>query len=233
MPAADAPEPRRPRLPPSWLDVLGAEFEQPYMHALRAFLKEEKREHRVYPPGGEMFAAFEHTPLDKVRVVVLGQDPYHGPGQANGLSFSVRRGVQTPPSLAHIFKELRDDLGVPPARHGDLTAWADQGVLLLNATLSVREQTANSHRGRGWETFTDRVVQALGERRQGLVFVLWGSSALQKAARIDRSRHHVVSSPHPSPLSASRGFFGSRPFSAVNAWLTARGEPPIDWALPP
>lgn len=202
------------------------------MRALRAFLVEEKSRYQVFPPGAEIFAAFEHTPFDRVRVVVLGQDPYHGPGQAHGLSFSVRRGVPPPPSLENIYRELRDDLGVRTPRHGDLTSWADQGVLLLNATLTVRAHEANSHRGKGWETFTDRVVEALATRREGLVFVLWGASAAQKAARIDRARHHVLSSPHPSPLSASRGFFGSRPFSKINAWCAARGQPPIDWALP-
>ena len=167
-----------------------------------------------------------------MRVVVLGQDPYHGPGQAHGLSFSVRRGVPPPPSLANIYKELRSDLGVAPPRHGELTAWAEQGVLLLNTTLTVRQAEANSHRGRGWETFTDRVVEALDKGRDGLVFVLWGRPAAQKAARIDRTRHHVIASPHPSPISASSGFFGSRPFSQVNAWFRARGEPEIDWRLP-
>ncbi len=230
---APASEPaRRPRLPPSWLAPLEREFEQPYMRELRAFLVEEKRQHRVFPPGDEIFAAFEHTPFDRVRVVVLGQDPYHGPGQAHGLCFSVRRGVPVPPSLDNIYKELRADLGLTPPRHGDLTAWADRGVLLLNATLTVREHAANSHRGRGWETFTDRVVEALDQGRDGLVFLLWGRSAAQKAARIDRRRHHVLSAPHPSPLSAHAGFFGSRPFSKINAWLTERGEPPIDWSLP-
>jgi uracil-DNA glycosylase len=225
-------DPRRPRLPEPWLAELHEEFQKPYMHELRAFLLEEKRQHPVFPPGDDIFAAFDHTPLDRVRVVVLGQDPYHGPGQAHGLSFSVRRGVDVPPSLHNIFRELHDDLGVPPSRHGDLTAWADQGVLLLNATLTVRAHTANSHRGRGWEIFTDRVVEVLATRREGLVFVLWGASAIQKAARIDRARHTVFSSPHPSPLSASRGFFGSRPFSKINAELCARGGQAIDWRLP-
>ncbi len=201
------------------------------MHALSAFLAEEEREHRVYPPAPEIFAAFHLTPLDHVRVVVLGQDPYHGPGQAHGLAFSVRAGVPTPPSLRNIYKELRADLGVPLAPHGDLTSWARQGVLLLNTVLTVREHAAHSHRGQGWETFTDAVVEVLNERREGLVFVLWGAHAAQKAARIDRERHHVIASPHPSPLSARRGFFGSRPFSAINAWSAARGEDAIEWRL--
>ena len=223
---------RRPRLEPSWLAVLEPEFEQPYIQALRAFLVEEKRRHPVFPPGDEIFAAFDLAPFDQVRVVVLGQDPYHGLGQAHGLCFSVRRGVEIPPSLVNIYKELHSDLGVPPAPHGDLSAWARQGVLLLNATLTVRAHSANSHKGQGWETFTDRVVQELAARREGLVFVLWGKSAADKAARIDLRRHHVIRSPHPSPLSAHAGFFGSRPFSRVNAFLVAQGGAPIDWRLP-
>lgn len=224
--------PRRPQLPDSWIEVLGAEFQKPYMVALRAFLAEEKREHAVFPPGPEIFAAFHHVDFDKVRVVVLGQDPYHGPGQAHGLCFSVRRGVEVPPSLVNIYKELRADLGISPPRHGDLSAWAERGVLLLNSTLTVRAHAANSHRGKGWELFTDTVIRELVARRDGLVFVLWGASAGQKAAMIDRKRHHIVASPHPSPLSASKGFFGSRPFSAINQWFEQRGEAPIDWRLP-
>lgn len=227
-----APEARRPQLPDSWLATLHDEFEAPYMAELRQFLVEEKREAEVYPPGPEIFAAFTHTPLDAVRVVVLGQDPYHGPGQAHGLSFSVRRGVRPPPSLVNIYKELQSDLGIPPAAHGDLTAWADRGVLLLNATLTVRARTPNSHRNHGWERFTDRVVERLASQREGLAFVLWGASAAQKAAAIDLDRHLVVRSPHPSPYSAASGFFGSRPFSRINAWFEKRGEPPVDWRLP-
>lgn len=228
---AEAAE-RPVRLEPSWLAVLGDEFRQPYMHGLRAFLAEEKRRAPVYPPGPEIFAAFDHTPFDRVRVVVLGQDPYHGPGQAHGLCFSVRPGVPIPPSLQNIYQELHADLGLPVPRHGDLRAWADRGVLLLNAVLTVRDGVANSHRGRGWETFTDRAVQALAERREGLVFLLWGAQAGQKAAAVDRRRHLVLQAPHPSPLSAHRGFFGSRPFSRTNEHFRARGEPPVDWRLP-
>jgi uracil-DNA glycosylase len=212
--------------------VLGDEFERPYMHDLRAFLVDEKQRHRVFPPGPEIFAAFDLTPFDRVRVVVLGQDPYHGAGQAHGLAFSVRRGVRPPPSLENIFQELRTDLGVTRPAHGDLSAWARQGVLLLNTVLTVRENTAFSHRDHGWETFTDRVIDTLATRRDGLVFLLWGAPAGKKAARIDRNRHLVLTAPHPSPLSASRGFFGSRPFSRINAWLVERGEAAIDWALP-
>jgi uracil-DNA glycosylase len=222
-----------PALPPCWRAALADEFEQPYMRALHAFVVEEQRNHAVYPPGPEIFAAFHRTPLADVRVVIVGQDPYHRPGQANGLSFSVRRGVATPPSLANLFRELRDDLGIPTPSHGDLGAWADQGVLLLNATLTVRGHAANSHRGRGWERFTDRVMRVLSTQRDGLVFVLWGNAAAQKAAGIDRSRHRVLASAHPSPLSAHRGFFGSRPFSRIDAWLRARGQAAIDWKLPP
>ncbi len=221
-----------PRIEPTWREALGDVFEQPFMQELRAFLLEEKRRHEVHPPGSEIFAAFDHTPFDRVRVVVLGQDPYHGPGQAHGLCFSVRQGVPVPPSLANIYKELHADLGVPAAPHGDLTSWAQQGVLLLNTVLTVRAHAANSHRGRGWEAFTDRAVAALNERRDGLVFLLWGAAAARKAQTIDRARHLVLTAPHPSPLSAHTGFFGSRPFSRIDAHLCARGEPPIDWRVP-
>ncbi len=220
------------QLEPSWLEVLAEEFEQPYMAELRSFLAAEKQRHEVYPPGPEMFAAFEHTPFDAVRVVVLGQDPYHGPGQAHGLCFSVRRGVRTPPSLQNIFKELHASVGVPRPSHGELTHWAQQGVLLLNTVLSVRASQANSHRGRGWERFTDRAIEALASQREGLVFVLWGAAAGRKASMIDPSRHLILTSPHPSPLSAHRGFFGCGHFSAIARHLSERGESPIDWALP-
>jgi uracil-DNA glycosylase len=220
------------KLHPSWLAVVEDEFEKPYMAALRSFLVEEKARHRVYPPGGEIFRAFDLCPFDRARVVVLGQDPYHGPSQAHGLCFSVRRGVPPPPSLANIYKELRADLGVDAPDHGELTAWAEQGVLLLNTVLTVREHTANSHRGKGWETFTDRVIAELNARRDGLVFVLWGAAAGAKASAIDGRRHLILRSAHPSPLSAHNGFFGSRPFSRINAHLRGRGEPEIDWRLP-
>ena len=225
-------ERKPPRLEPSWLRVLGPQFDEPYMAQLRGFLGAEIKVHRVYPPGAEMFAAFDHTPFERVRVVILGQDPYHGPGQAHGLCFSVRRGIPSPPSLENIMKELHDDVGVAIPPHGDLTAWAERGVLLLNTVLSVRAHQPMSHRDKGWERFTDEVIRRLDREREGLVFVLWGSAAGSKAAMIDRARHHVISSPHPSPLSAHRGFFGSKPFSKINAWLVARGEEPIDWSLP-
>ncbi len=220
---------RKPRLPDSWLAVVGDQFTMPYMAELRTFLAAEKAHGPVFPPGAEIFAAFDHTPFHRVRVVILGQDPYHGPGQAHGLSFSVRRPVRPPPSLVNIYKELQADLGVPPRDHGDLTAWADQGVLLLNSVLTVRAREPNSHRGHGWERFTDRVVEVLATQREGLAFVLWGAAAAQKAAGIDPGRHLVLRSPHPSPYSADKGFFGSRPFSKINAYFAARGGPGVQW----
>ena len=219
-------------LPQSWLDVLGDEFAKPYMHQLRQFLVDEMRSHRVYPPGREMFNAFTMTPFDAVRVVILGQDPYHGPGQAHGLCFSVARGVSPPPSLVNIFRELQAELGVSIPNHGSLTHWAGQGVLLLNTVLSVRHRTAHSHRGRGWETFTDRVIHQLNTQREGLVFVLWGSAAGRKSAMIDGRRHRILRAPHPSPYSADRGFFGCGHFVAINEWHQQRQEPLIDWQLP-
>lgn len=228
---SSVPRPK-PNLEPSWLRVLGAEFEQPYMHALKAFLVEERARHRVFPPGREMFAAFWNTPFDATRVVILGQDPYHGPGQAHGLCFSVKRPVPPPPSLQNMFVELEQSLGVPRPGHGDLTTWAQQGVLLLNTVLSVRARQANSHRGRGWERFTDAAIRALAEQRQGVVFLLWGSAAGKKASMIDPRRHLILRAPHPSPLSAHRGFFGCGHFARVNAHLTELGGPPIDWRLP-
>jgi len=220
------------QLEESWLARLRPEFSKPYMAQLRAYLVAEKQSHAVFPPGREMFNAFELTPFDQVRVVVLGQDPYHGPDQAHGLCFSVRRGVRPPPSLVNIFRELNTDLGVPAPGHGELTHWAQQGVLLLNTVLSVRAHQANSHRGQGWEQFTDQVIECLNREREGLVFVLWGSAAGRKAEMIDGHRHLILRSPHPSPLSAHRGFFGCRHFSQINAHLTERGGPSIDWALP-
>jgi uracil-DNA glycosylase len=221
-----------PRLPPSWLAHLAHEFEQPYMLQLKSFLLQERAHHAVYPPGRDMFAAFWHTPLDRARVVILGQDPYHGPNQAHGLCFSVKRPTPPPPSLVNIFRELSQSLGLPLPRHGDLTHWADQGVLLLNTVLSVRAHEAHSHRGQGWERFTDRVIAVLNAECDGLVFLLWGAPAGQKAAMIDARRHLVLRAPHPSPLSAHRGFLGCGHFAQTNAWLAARGHVPIDWSLP-
>jgi len=209
---------------------LADEFDQPYMVALRQFLLDRKRAGAViYPPGSLIFNALDSTPFDRVKVVILGQDPYHGPGQAHGLCFSVREGMEWPPSLRNIFREISDDLGDEPPASGNLLPWAQQGVLLLNAVLTVEKGRAGSHQGKGWERFTDRIVSELNTGRDGLVFMLWGSYAMKKGAVIDRGRHLVLSAPHPSPLSAHRGFFGCRHFSKANAWLEKLGEAPIRW----
>jgi len=222
---------REIRLEPSWKQRLADEFSQPYMVALREFLLQRKRAGAmIYPPGDLIFNALDSTPFERVKVVILGQDPYHGPGQAHGLCFSVREGVEWPPSLRNIYREIADDLGCQPPSSGNLQHWADQGVLLLNAVLTVERGRAASHQGKGWERFTDRVVDELNSGRDGLVFMLWGSYAMKKGAVIDRQRHLVLTAPHPSPLSAHRGFFGCRHFSRANAWLEKRGERPIDWA---
>ena len=223
----------RIKLEPSWLQVLGDEFDKPYMVQLKSFLRAEKQAGKIiYPSGDNWFNALNSTPFDAVKVVVLGQDPYHGPGQAHGLCFSVLPGVPAPPSLLNIFKELETDLGIPMSRHGYLQHWAEQGVLLLNAVLTVQQANANSHQGRGWEAFTDRCVEQLNERREGLVFLLWGSYAQKKGQLIDRKKHLVLHAPHPSPLSAHRGFLGCRHFSQANEYLERRGLAPIDWSLP-
>jgi uracil-DNA glycosylase len=234
-PAVVRPDDSRPiRLEAGWLAQLAPEFDQHYMGELRNFLREEKRRgRRIFPPGDEIFSAFAHTPLDRVKVVILGQDPYHGEGQAHGLCFSVRRGTAIPPSLQNIYREIHDELGLPDPDHGDLTAWADRGVLLLNSVLTVECARAASHRGKGWERFTDRVIEVVNREREGVVFMLWGSYAQRKGAIIDRERHLVLQAPHPSPLSAHRGFFGCGHFRAANEYLEARGEEPIDWRLPP
>ncbi len=216
-----------------WKAALGDEFSADYMQELRSFLKREMDSGKVvYPKPNEWFAAFDHTPFNKVKVVILGQDPYHGPGQAHGLCFSVRPGVRPPPSLLNIFKELKADLGIAPPGHGYLTNWADQGVLLLNAVLTVRDGQAASHQQKGWERFTDKVVHVLNDQRENLVFVLWGAYAQKKGAFIDRKKHLVLESAHPSPLSASRGFLGSRPFSQINRYLDSKGLGTIEWGLP-
>jgi len=223
-----------PKLNATWLEPLRGEFAEPYMAALRQFLVAEKAAgKRIFPRASDWFRALDLTPLDDVRVVILGQDPYHGEGQAHGLCFSVRPGTRTPPSLVNIYKEMEADLGIPPARHGFLEHWADQGVLLLNAVLTVQMGLAASHQGRGWERFTDAVIRLVNAREKPVVFMLWGSHAQKKAAFVDAGRHLVLRSPHPSPLSAYNGFFGSKPFSKANAFLVAHGEKPIDWALPP
>lgn len=221
------------KLESSWKRVLHAEFEKPYMKDLKRFLRQRIAEGaRIFPRPSEYFNAFAHTPFEQVKVVILGQDPYHGPGQAHGLCFSVRPGTRPPPSLLNIFKELRTDVGFQPVDHGYLMPWADQGVLLLNAVLTVEEGKAGAHQGKGWEEFTDRAIHALNEQRENIVFILWGAYAQKKGKFIDRRRHCVIEGPHPSPLSASRGFFGSRPFSAANTYLQKHGLTPIDWQLP-
>lgn len=222
------------KLHPSWLTPLEGEFTQPYMQSLRSFLVDEKAAgRRIFPRGSEWFRALDLTPLGQVRVVILGQDPYHGAGQAHGLCFSVRPGTQIPPSLVNIYKELHADLGIEPARHGFLEHWARQGVLLLNSVLTVQMGLAASHRERGWERFTDAAIAAVNRQADPVVFLLWGSYAQRKAALVDSDRHLVLKAPHPSPLSAHGGFFGCRHFSKANAFLEARGLAPIDWALPP
>lgn len=219
-------------LHPSWQAVIGGEFEKPYMKSLRGFLTEQKSAGKtIYPPMPLVFNAFNSTPFEQVRVVIIGQDPYHGDGQAQGLSFSVPAGIKLPPSLRNIFKEIEADLGVNMSTNGDLTAWAQQGVLLLNATLTVEQAAAGSHQKKGWEEFTDAAIRALNEQRQGIVFVLWGSYAQKKGAFIDSSKHLVLKSVHPSPLSAHRGFFGNKQFSQINQYLESQGQAPICWQL--
>lgn len=221
------------KLEPSWKKHLGAEFEKEYMQKLKSFLIHEASCGKtIYPPGDDIFNAFETTPLDKVKVVIIGQDPYHGPSQAHGLSFSVRKGVRVPPSLQNIFKELSSDIEdfeIPA--HGELTYWASQGVLLLNSSLTVQKAQAGSHRGQGWEQFTDKVIEVLNSKKENLVFLLWGSPAQKKAAQVDKTKHLVLKAPHPSPLSAYRGFFGCKHFSQANQYLEHHNIEPIDWSL--
>lgn len=224
-------EVRRPDIDESWYRVLREQFEAPYFSELKSFLVTEKQHYAVYPPGNLIFNAFNLTPFEKVKVVILGQDPYHGPGQAHGLSFSVPDGVQFPPSLLNIFKELRDDLGIPMAQSGNLEKWAREGVLLLNASLTVRAGQAASHARHGWETFTDAAIRSLSHKREHLVFILWGNYAIAKETLVDTTRHLVLKSVHPSPLSASRGFFGCHHFSKTNQYLTENNIEPIDWRL--
>ena len=214
-----------------WNPLLREELSKPYFGDLQNFVRDERSRFRVFPPENEVFAALHETSHAATKVVILGQDPYHGAGQAHGLCFSVRHGVRVPPSLQNIFKELREDLGVEVPRHGNLTSWAHQGVLLLNTTLTVREGQAGSHQGKGWETFTDRIIREVNEKDERTVFVLWGSHARKKKSLITNTRHSVVESAHPSPLSAHNGFFGSRPFSRINAALEEAGLSPVDWSL--
>lgn len=218
-------------LPPSWQAQVGAELNEPYFQKLRAFVDDERRRATVYPPEGEVFTALERTPYEQVKVMILGQDPYHGPGQAHGLAFSVRPGVRPPPSLANVYKELRDEMGCAIPHHGCLFSWADQGVLLLNAVLTVRDGEPNSHKGKGWERFTDAVIRAVAAREDPVVFVLWGGYAAKKEALIG-APHFIHKSAHPSPLSARRGFFGSAPFSTINRELERAGKEPVEWCIP-
>jgi uracil-DNA glycosylase len=224
-----------PRIDPSihdsWKDLLLEEFNQPYFIALKQYLVQEKKTQVVYPPGNKIFAAFDRTSFDLVKVVILGQDPYHGKGQAHGLCFSVPHGITAPPSLVNIFKELHNDLGIPIPSHGNLEAWADQGVLLLNATLTVRANQAGSHQNKGWENFTDAVIRKISEVRDGMVFLLWGRYAQAKEYLINGDRHHILKAAHPSPFSAHSGFFGCRHFSRTNELLEKQGMTPIDWSL--
>jgi uracil-DNA glycosylase len=217
-----------PQIGDSWKEALLEEFHQPYFATLKQFLVQEKQENTVYPPGPLIFSAFNQTSFDQVKVVILGQDPYHGPNQANGLCFSVSDGIKHPPSLVNIFKEMQKDLNVPYPKTGDLSGWAKQGVLLLNTTLTVRAHSPASHQGQGWEVFTDAVIRTLSERREGIVFILWGRHAQAKRALIDMTKHHILEAAHPSPYSAN-GFFGCRHFSKTNFFLMQRNEMPINW----
>ena len=223
---------KTPQLEPSWLQHLSPEFEKDSMKKLKSFLQQEYRSGKIiYPKAGDYFRAFEWTPFADCKVVILGQDPYHGPGQAHGLCFSVQKGTAKPPSLGNIFKELQTDLNYPPCEHGYLASWAQQGVLLLNSVLTVEEGKPGSHQKQGWEEFTDAVIRALNDKRENLVFILWGAYAQKKAAFVDRQKHLVLECVHPSPLSAHRGFFGSKPFSKTNEYLQKTGQTPIEWRL--
>lgn len=220
------------QLEASWLERLKSEFDQAYMQDLRHFLQQEKRQGKqIFPQTNEFFSALNHCPFEKVKVVILGQDPYHGINQAHGLSFSVNRGTAIPPSLVNIYKELHSDLGIQTPTHGNLQSWCEQGVLLLNSVLSVEAHKAASHQGKGWEIFTDKIIQLLNDEKDGLVFILWGSAARKKGSSIERAKHLVIESPHPSPLSAYRGFFGSKPFSQANSYLEKTQSSPIDWHI--
>lgn len=213
----------------SWKEVLQTEFDKPYFENLVRFVKQEYASHTIFPPAGQIFNAFNTCPFNNVKVVILGQDPYHGPRQAHGLCFSVNDGIQFPPSLQNIFKEINSDLGIPMPKSGNLTRWAEQGVLLLNATLTVRASQAGSHQGRGWEEFTDAVIKIISEKAENVVFILWGSYAIKKKALIDASKHYILTAPHPSPLSSYRGFFGCKHFSQTNTYLASKGKTPIEW----
>ena len=224
-------QPIDPVIEEGWKSVLLDQFQSPYFGALKEFLVEEKKKYILYPPGRLIFNAFQRTPFDRVKVVILGQDPYHGKGQAHGLCFSVPHGIPKPPSLVNIFKELQSDLGIPIPAHGNLEKWADQGVLLINATLTVRDSQAGSHQNRGWETFTNRVIEVVSQEKSGVVFLLWGRFAQAKESLIDGGKHLVLKAAHPSPLSAYNGFFGCRHFSQTNTYLEKQGKTGINWTL--
>ena len=213
----------------SWQEVLQVEFDKPYFESLVSFVKQEYASNTIFPPAGQIFNAFNTCPFNNVKVVILGQDPYHGPGQAHGLCFSVNDDIQFPPSLQNIFKEITADLGIPAPKTGNLTRWAEQGVLLLNATLTVRASQAGSHQGIGWEEFTDAVIKTISEKTENVVFILWGSYAIKKKSLINTAKHCILTAPHPSPLSSYRGFFGCKHFSQTNTYLTSKGKTPIEW----
>ncbi|MFN6038107.1 MAG: uracil-DNA glycosylase [Bacteroidota bacterium] len=219
-----------PEINKEWLEILNEEFQKPYFLELKSFLLEEKKNNVIYPPGNQIFSAFNHTPFSKLNVVIIGQDPYHGEGQANGLCFSISKGIRKPPSLQNIFKEIRDDLGIEIPDNGNLEHWADQGILLLNATLTVRANAAGSHQNKGWEIFTDSVIKKISERKTGVVFLLWGNFAMKKSDLIDEEKHFILKAPHPSPL-ARGGFFGCKHFSITNKILEEQGKKPIDWSV--
>lgn len=221
----------KPQIEKSWYTALEVEFQSPYFFELKQFLVAEKKVHTIFPPSSMIFNAFDLTPFDRVKVVVLGQDPYHGQGQAHGLCFSVQRGIKIPPSLQNIYKELNSDVGLSPAPHGCLDSWAQQGVLMLNAVLTVRESSPGSHQKRGWEKFTDAAIRALSEKRENIVFILWGNYARAKKVLIDQDKHLILESAHPSPFSANNGFYGTKPFSKANEYLERHAQSPIDWSV--
>ncbi|MDR9397509.1 MAG: uracil-DNA glycosylase [Salibacter sp.] len=220
-----------PQIEPSWLEVLKNEFEKDYFKSIKEQLIEDKKKYTIYPPGSLIFQAFNQTPFDKTKIVILGQDPYHGYGQAHGMCFSVQKGVAIPPSLKNIYQELKKDLGIEPPNHGHLMSWAKEGVFLLNAFLTVRAKSPASHRKIGWEKFTDQVIKSLSDHRENLVFILWGNFAKQKQEFINTDKHCVITSPHPSPFSANNGFFGSKPFSRANEYLQSNGIEPVNWEI--
>ncbi len=224
-------QPINPNIDQGWKEILWEEFQSPYFNELKKFLVEEKKQFTVYPPGNLIFNAFQHSPFDRVKAVILGQDPYHGAGQAHGLCFSVPPGIRQPPSLVNILKELKSDLEIPVPGHGNLEKWADQGVLLINATLTVRAGQAGSHQNKGWETFTNRVIEMISAQKSGIVFLLWGRYAQAKESLIDAHKHLILKAAHPSPFSAYNGFFGCRHFSKTNEYLNQQGIPEIDWTL--